>query len=231
MLPDSMNIQATHLGHLPLHPSLSTKAKTAHALDGMTNSSLVSLGQLCDDDCVAVLDKRQLQVCKNNKCDHRWSMGHFSPSSNIPTASQCYYSQGHLQNPACSISLCMLRQSCHFDLEKAIKMETFSPGLELTPYPSIRISQKVLLLQRGTSIKNARTCSPLVSQSSPMTSRKKTTVTTNFPITRYAKCQNLCSLRPDYSIRCEEHRLSSFNRLVPSSLVAQQQISTYRVRS
>jgi hypothetical protein len=34
----------------------------------MTNSSLISLGQLCDDDCIAVLDKRRLQVYKNNEC-------------------------------------------------------------------------------------------------------------------------------------------------------------------
>jgi hypothetical protein len=34
----------------------------------MTNSSLISIGQLCDDDCVAILDKRRLQVFKNSKC-------------------------------------------------------------------------------------------------------------------------------------------------------------------
>ena len=67
MLPDSTHVQATHSGLLPLHHSLSTTAKTAHVLDGMTNSSLISIGQLCDDDCVAILDKRRLQVFKNNK--------------------------------------------------------------------------------------------------------------------------------------------------------------------
>jgi hypothetical protein len=68
MLPDSTNIQASHSGQLTLHPSLSTTAKTAHILDGMTNSSPVSIGQLCDDNCVAVLDKRKLQIFKNNQC-------------------------------------------------------------------------------------------------------------------------------------------------------------------
>jgi hypothetical protein len=69
MLPDSTNIQATHAGQLPLHSSLSkTATTTAHILDGMTNSSLISIGQLCDDDCVAVLDKRNLQVFKRNAC-------------------------------------------------------------------------------------------------------------------------------------------------------------------
>jgi hypothetical protein len=69
MLPDSTNIQATHAGQLPLqHSSLSKTATTAHILDGMTNSSLISIGQLCDDDCVAVLDKRKLQVFKRDAC-------------------------------------------------------------------------------------------------------------------------------------------------------------------
>jgi hypothetical protein len=68
MLPDSTNIQATHSGQLPLHHSLSSTATKAHILDGITNSSLVSLGQLCDDNCIAVLDKKKLQVFKSNNC-------------------------------------------------------------------------------------------------------------------------------------------------------------------
>jgi hypothetical protein len=68
MLPESTNIQATHLGQLPFHPSLSKKAKITHILDGITTSSLVSIGQLCDDNCIAVMDTRQPKVFKNNEC-------------------------------------------------------------------------------------------------------------------------------------------------------------------
>ena len=68
VLPNSTDIQATHSGQLPFHPSLSDKAKRAHVLDGITNSSLVSLGQLCDDDCIAILDKQKLEVFKNDAC-------------------------------------------------------------------------------------------------------------------------------------------------------------------
>jgi hypothetical protein len=46
MLPDSTNSQATHSGQLPFHHSFSAKAKTAHVLDGITNASLISIGQL-----------------------------------------------------------------------------------------------------------------------------------------------------------------------------------------
>jgi hypothetical protein len=67
-LPNNTSIQATHAGQLPFHSSLSKKATTAHILDTMTNASLISLGQLWDDDCIAVLDKKKLQVFKNNTC-------------------------------------------------------------------------------------------------------------------------------------------------------------------
>jgi hypothetical protein len=68
MLPDSTNIQATHSGQLPFHPSFSEQAKTAHVLDGITNSSLVSIGQLCADNCFAVLDKKLIKIFKDKKC-------------------------------------------------------------------------------------------------------------------------------------------------------------------
>jgi hypothetical protein len=70
MLPDSTSthIQVTHSGLLPFHHSLSDKAKTAHVLDGITNASLISIGQLCDDDCIAVLDKKLIKIFKNKKC-------------------------------------------------------------------------------------------------------------------------------------------------------------------
>jgi hypothetical protein len=68
MIPNSTHIQATHSGLLPFHPSLSDKAKTAHVLDGITNASLISVGQLCDDNYIAVLDKKLIKIFKNKKC-------------------------------------------------------------------------------------------------------------------------------------------------------------------
>jgi hypothetical protein len=68
VLPDSTTIQATYSSQLLLHPNLSKNATTAHVLGSIPNSSLVSLGQLCGDNCVAVLDKAKLQVFKNTVC-------------------------------------------------------------------------------------------------------------------------------------------------------------------
>ena len=33
----------------------------------MTNESLISIGQLCDDDCIAIFSKNDLNIFKNNK--------------------------------------------------------------------------------------------------------------------------------------------------------------------
>lgn len=49
-------------GILPLHGLLSNTAKKANVLDGLNNASLLSIGQLCDDDCIAVFNKRYLHI-------------------------------------------------------------------------------------------------------------------------------------------------------------------------
>jgi hypothetical protein len=64
-LPDGTAIQATHSGQLPFHSCLSQSTKKAHFLDGITNSSLISIGQLCDDNCIAILYKHKIEVYKN----------------------------------------------------------------------------------------------------------------------------------------------------------------------
>ena len=64
-LPDLSNIQAKAEGQLQLHPCLSKKATTAHVFDELTNTSLLSVGQLCDDDCTAIFDKAAMKIIKN----------------------------------------------------------------------------------------------------------------------------------------------------------------------
>ena len=53
-------------GVLPLSARLSTKAQSAFVLDGLRTGTLVSLAQLCDDDCIAMFTKYDVQVLKND---------------------------------------------------------------------------------------------------------------------------------------------------------------------
>ena len=63
-LPNNASLNSTAIGQLPV-PKLSTYASTAHVLPGLSNTSLLSLGQLADDNCLILLDKQMLHVFKN----------------------------------------------------------------------------------------------------------------------------------------------------------------------
>ena len=65
-LPNNTSIKSNEHGFLPL-TTLSKRAQKAHILPGLKNSSLISLGQLCDDNCVIKLTKSHLFVFKNNQ--------------------------------------------------------------------------------------------------------------------------------------------------------------------
>ena len=67
LLPNNQNITSTTTGILPLNPQLSPKACTANILPQL-HTSLISLGQLADDNCTIILNKKFLFVLKNFKC-------------------------------------------------------------------------------------------------------------------------------------------------------------------
>ena len=67
LLPDNSTVTATTKGILPLSRSLTSKAQTAHVIPAL-HTSLISLGQLADDDCSILLNKRFLAVFKHFKC-------------------------------------------------------------------------------------------------------------------------------------------------------------------
>ena len=64
-IPNGASMKTIESGILPLHKILSDKAQTGNVIDGLNNASLLSIGQLCDDDCIAVFDKRNLRIFKN----------------------------------------------------------------------------------------------------------------------------------------------------------------------
>ena len=54
LLPNNESLVASHQGQLQFNDCQSDTAKTVYVLPGMTNESLISIGQLCDDDCIAI---------------------------------------------------------------------------------------------------------------------------------------------------------------------------------
>ena len=56
-LPKNETMSVRRTGNISLVISLSAHEKRAHIFDGLHSASLISFGQLCDDDCVTILDK------------------------------------------------------------------------------------------------------------------------------------------------------------------------------
>ena len=63
-LPNNEAMIATRTGNIPLSSSIRAHAKKAHIFDGLHSASLISLVQLCDDECVAILDKNEVNILK-----------------------------------------------------------------------------------------------------------------------------------------------------------------------
>ena len=62
----------SHLkGTLPLSPLLSSTAQSAFVLDDLRTGTLVSLAQLCDDDCIAIFDRYEVKILKHTKSSSR----------------------------------------------------------------------------------------------------------------------------------------------------------------
>ena len=80
-LPNNANINVTKRGSIPLSGILRTYAKKAHVFDELHSALLISLVQLCEVYCMAILDKNDINILKNkihilkghiNKTDILW---------------------------------------------------------------------------------------------------------------------------------------------------------------
>ena len=64
VLPNNEVISSTQKGQIPLTSLLSKQARTASILPKLESSSLISLGQICDDGCTILLDDKRLTAFK-----------------------------------------------------------------------------------------------------------------------------------------------------------------------
>ena len=60
-------MNATNTGNIPLSGNLSLHAKKSHIFYGLNSASLISLVQLCDNECITILDKNEINVVKYSK--------------------------------------------------------------------------------------------------------------------------------------------------------------------
>ena len=75
-MPDAGTLQEINNGTLPLPIILSPAATITTIIPGLNSSSLLSLGQLCDDGCNVLLknDKEVVIQGENNRHDGLWGI-------------------------------------------------------------------------------------------------------------------------------------------------------------
>ena len=66
LLPTQETMCSTHDAELPIW-ELSKSARSAKIFPDLTSASLLSIWQLCDDNCTAIFSKEKLQVIKNDR--------------------------------------------------------------------------------------------------------------------------------------------------------------------
>ena len=62
---NSKNIDTTKRVLVPLAKELLTKAKVRHIFDSLQSGSLITIGQLCNNDCVALFTKYDVKIYKD----------------------------------------------------------------------------------------------------------------------------------------------------------------------
>ena len=131
--PDSTALQASGQGLIPLSPHLSDTGQHALILPALQSSSLVSLGQLCDDDCTVILDKHKLHAFKGkhhvlegtrNPNDGLWDIP--IPNQHNLTTHAVPPIQTH-PPPDQKVSVIIKRKETHTDLMKYLHACCFSP--------------------------------------------------------------------------------------------------------
>ena len=94
-LPNNTVIQATRKGYLPFSSKLHSSAKEALIYPDLKNASLLSIGQLCDNNCIAIFDKHLLEVIKDKEVilrgyrnfqDGLWDVPFEQPTNLPPTS-------------------------------------------------------------------------------------------------------------------------------------------------
>ena len=128
ILPNESTIQANKVGTLPLHPSLSTKAKTAYVFPHLKNESLLSVGQICDDDCKVLFTKNDVKVIKDDKIIIQ---GQRSPTDKLYNVHLPQPSNNNtLQSTKCNtINYIIRKDKSKTDLARYLHACAFSPSL------------------------------------------------------------------------------------------------------
>ena len=66
-LANNANMNSKNTRSIPLSGSLFIHAKKVHIFNGLHRNFLISVGKLCDNICIAILDKNEINIRKYSK--------------------------------------------------------------------------------------------------------------------------------------------------------------------
>jgi hypothetical protein len=141
------NIETTKRAIVPLSPKLSEQAKLGHIFDDLQSGSIISLGQLCDDNCVTLFTQYDVKIYKNgqviivrkrNPANGLWNIP-LAPKEALPSSSpntRQHSANSAIQNIRTKQDLAAFLHDCAFSpmpstFLRSVKRGHFSswPGL------------------------------------------------------------------------------------------------------
>ena len=147
-IPNSTQLKPSHQGLLPLSNLLTSAAKTATVLPQLSNSSLISMGQLCDDGCEVKLTRKKLSVTKNNMVVMEGHRNYTDGLWDIPIIKSSITSYKHLP------------QAHHAGLYNTI---TRTP-LNIKPIVNIRSTKKTSSYKPIVTLPSVKDCETIIKE-------------------------------------------------------------------
>jgi hypothetical protein len=140
------NIETSRRALVSLAKELSTKAKTGHIFDDLKAGSLISIRQLCDDDCIALFTKYNEKIYKDGKVIIVGQRNNVNGLWHIPLAPKetdtphlQHSANGAIRNVRTKQDLAAFLHACAFSPQystflRAIRRKHFDswPGLTMT---------------------------------------------------------------------------------------------------
>ena len=80
-------MQSTQMANTNL-PTLPSAAKIGHVIPNLLSASFLSIGQLCDDNCLALFTKEKVFIFKQNKLLLQGKRNHYDSIRTIPVSIQ-----------------------------------------------------------------------------------------------------------------------------------------------
>jgi hypothetical protein len=147
---------------IPLAPQLSSKATQGHVFKDLTSGPLLSIGRLCDDDCIALFSKKKLHIFKNdtlilegkrNSTNGLWSIPLNAGTINTaPNNPDIHMANSVIQNVKTKQDLAQFYHTCNFSLVPSTFISAIKQGHFIGwPGPTVELIQKHLPKSIATS--------------------------------------------------------------------------------